>query len=71
MNELNVHIKELDDDIDNFMKPKEKKNCPRNPRYPGQLEYKRTDHHLRDWYRHEPLSYRCPFRFMGGTVSRQ
>ena len=25
VDELNVHIRELDDDIDNFMKPEEKK----------------------------------------------
>lgn len=35
LDELNVHIKELDDDIDNFMKPEEKKAAKAIQDIPG------------------------------------
>ena len=71
LDELNAHIKNLDDEIDNFMKLEEKKGFRSDPVYSRDRQYKCSGGCLRNWNEYEPLSYGFPHSIMGRFMSRR
>ena len=52
LDELNEHIKNLDDEIDNFMKPEEKQASQGDSGCDRHRQYQCASDHFRHWYRH-------------------
>ena len=71
LDELNVHINNLEDEIDNFMKPEEKKSDTSNPGCNWYRKKQFPGHYFGDWYRHESFSNSRSSCCMGRTMSRQ
>lgn len=57
LDELNTHIKNLDDEIDNFMKPEEKQASPGDPGCNRNWQYQRPGHYFRHWNGHGAFFY--------------
>ena len=56
LDELNNHIRNLDDETDNFMKPEEKTGFTINPGRDRHRQYRRPGHHFCHWYRYGAFS---------------
>ena len=71
LDELNIHIKNLDDEIDNFMKPEEKTGGSCYRRCHGYRPHKRTGDHICNRHGYESFSLQTHTWRHGRGLSRQ